>query len=166
MQESEIAEVQYGVEEDSQVSKYLTFSLKNEEYGIDISDVREIIGIQKITEVPDMPHSIRGVINLRGKIIPVLDIRIRFSLEEKEYNERTSIIVVNIQDTDVGLIVDAVSEVLDINNSDIEETSEVGRGDANNYIKGYGKVSNSVKILLDIQSLLFGHELLQINDNI
>ncbi len=142
--------------EDSQEGKYLTFAISEEEYGIEISDVREIIGIQKITDVPEMPPYIKGVINLRGKIIPVMDVRIRFGLEEIDYNERTSIIVVNIQKTDVGLIVDTVSEVLDIPKSNIEPPSSVGNTSAEQYIKAFGKVSDSVKILLDIQKLLFG----------
>ncbi len=168
MQETEVLEANVTLEEESEDTmedKFLTFALGNEEYGIDIGDVREIIGIQKITEVPDMPQSIRGVINLRGKIIPVMDIRLRFSMEEKEYNERTSIIVVNIHNTDVGLIVDTVSEVLDIKKTNIESNREGGKGEENKYVKAFGKVNDSVKILLDIQNLLFGHELAQLSKN-
>jgi len=166
MQETEVFEASVTQEEeleDTMEDKFLTFALGKEEYGIDIGDVREIIGIQMITEVPDMPHFIKGVINLRGKIIPVMDIRIRFGLEEREYNERTSIIVVNIHNTDVGLIVDTVSEVLDIEKENIEQTTEVGKGKENQYVKAFGKVDNSVKILLDIQNLLFGQELAQLS---
>ncbi len=137
-----------------QERKFLTFALRNEEYGINIEDVREIIGIQKITEVPDVPVFIKGIINLRGKIIPVMDIRLRFGMPEIEYNERTSIIVVNIKSKDVGLIVDTVSEVLDIPLTDIEK--EVSNNTSENYVEAFGKVSDSVKILLDIQKLLEG----------
>jgi len=139
---------------ESQERKYLTFALGKEEYGIDIDDVREIIGIQYITEVPEMQSFIKGIINLRGKIIPVMDVRLRFGMPEKDYNERTSIIVVNIENKDVGLIVDTVSEVLDIPVKDID--SKVNEGDRENYVAAFGKVSESVKILLDIQKLLTG----------
>ncbi|MFC1563505.1 chemotaxis protein CheW [candidate division KSB1 bacterium] len=141
--------------------KYLTFVLGNEEYGIDINDVKEIVGIQKITDVPDMPPFIKGVINLRGKIIPVMDIRIRFCMNDREYNDRTCIIVVNIENKEIGLIVDNVSEVLDIPIKNIENSSSVS-GSNENYINGYGKVEDSVKILLDIQKLLMGELLEQL----
>ncbi len=142
--------------EDTQEGKFLTFAIGDEEFGIGIGDVREIIGIQKITDVPDMPEYIKGVINLRGSIIPVMDIRLRFGMGEREYNERTSIVVVNIQKTDVGLIVDTVSEVLDIPEKNIEPPSKLGDDKDNQYIKAYGKVNENVKIILDTQKLLFG----------
>lgn len=145
--------------EDTQEGKYLTFQLVNEEYGIEIRVVTEIIGIQNITELPDVPMYVKGVINLRGKVIPVIDVRLRFGFEAVDYNERTCIIVVNINDMAIGLIVDEVSEVIDIPENNIEEPSDVSRGSSSKYIKAFGKVGDNVKILLNIQSLLFGEEL-------
>jgi purine-binding chemotaxis protein CheW len=160
MQENETVETQVFTDEDSQEGKYLTFPIGDEEFGIEIRSVREIIGIQKITDVPEMPHFIKGVINLRGKIIPVMDIRLKFGMQEREYDERTTIIVVHISNIDVGLIVDNVSEVLDIANSDIEPPSKLTGENNNQYVKAFGKVSEKVIIILDTQKLLFG-ELLE-----
>ena len=110
----DLLEDDYEEDEDTQEDKFLTFVLNREEYGIEIRHVTEIIGIQSITEVPDMPHYIKGVINLRGKVIPVMDVRLRFGVAEREYDDRTCIIVINIEEQSVGMIVDRVSEVLDI----------------------------------------------------
>ncbi len=141
--------------EDTQEDKFLTFVLKQEEYGIEIRHVTEIIGIQNITEVPDMPHYIKGVINLRGKVIPVMDVRMRFGLEERDYDDRTCIIVINIDEQSVGLIVDRVSEVLDIPKGEVEPPPKVKRGESSRFIKGMGKVGDRVKILLNAHQLLF-----------
>ncbi|MEN8908222.1 MAG: chemotaxis protein CheW, partial [Clostridiales bacterium] len=105
--------------EDTQKDKYLTFQLDKESYGIEIKYVTEIIGIQKITEIPELPNFVKGIINLRGKIIPVIDVRLKFGKQYKEYNDRTSIVVIEIKDTLVGLIFDVVSEVLSIVDSNI-----------------------------------------------
>lgn len=145
--------------EDSQKDKYLTFHLAGEDYGIDIRYVTEIIGIQKVTEVPDMPDYIRGVINLRGKVIPVMDVRTRFRLEPREYNERTCIIVVDINGTYIGLVVDEVSEVVDIPGRDIEPPPTMRRGAGGSYLKGMGKIGDTVKILLDVEKILAVDEL-------
>jgi purine-binding chemotaxis protein CheW len=110
----------YDEDEDTQKDKYLTFHLAGEDYGIDVAFVTEIIGIQKITEVPDMPKCIKGVINLRGRVIPVMDIRLRFKLEKRKYDDRTCIVVVDINNTAVGLVVDEVSEVVDIPSDQVE----------------------------------------------
>jgi purine-binding chemotaxis protein CheW len=139
--------------EDTQKGKYLTFSLGNEFYGIEIKFVTEIIGIQAITEVPELPEYIKGIINLRGKIIPVMDVRIRFKKEAKEYNDRTCIVVIDILDLCVGLIVDSVSEVIRIPEENIVLPPEMG-GAANRFIKGIGKVDSEVKLLLDCNKLL------------
>ena len=149
-------------QEDTQEGKYLTFQIGKEEYGIEIRYVTEIIGIQKITDLPDTPDYVKGVINLRGKVIPVLDVRLRFGLVERDYDERTCIIVVNINGTSVGLIVDSVSEVLDIPSNDVELPPKVNKGGGSRYIQGLGKVGESVKILLNIHRLLFDEELEQI----
>ncbi|HEY9062050.1 MAG TPA: chemotaxis protein CheW [Pseudobacteroides sp.] len=140
--------------EDSQRDKFLTFSLGKEFYGVEIRYVMEIIGIQPITEVPELPHYIKGIINLRGKIIPVMDVRLRFKKEANEYNDRTCIIVIEVRDVFIGLIVDAVSDVLDISSSDIVPPPEVNANSNNKYIKGIGKVGSDVKLLLDCEKLI------------
>ncbi|WP_048823627.1 chemotaxis protein CheW [Bacillus sp. B-jedd] len=139
--------------EDSQAGKYLTFNLENEIFGIDIKYVMEIIGIQRITIIPEVPDYIRGIINLRGKIIPVMDVRLRFKKKLKEYNDRTCIIVVDVNDLSVGLIVDRVSEVLSINPEDIVPPPEISQG-ANKYVKGIGKSGGGVKLILNCDKLL------------
>ena len=148
--------------EDTQRDKYLTFHLAGEDYGIEIRYVIEIIGIQNITEVPDMPAFIRGVINLRGKVIPVMDVRARFSLEDREYDDRTCIIVVNVEGTEVGLVVDEVSEVADIPEANVEPPPKTSRDAETSYIQGMGKINNTVKILLDVHKLLFSGEMQEI----
>lgn len=141
------------IQEDTQKGRYLTFELDREVYGIEIKYVTEIIGIQDITEVPEMPEYIKGIINLRGKIIPVMDVRLRFKKEPREYNDRTCIIVIDIEDISIGLIVDSVSEVLAIPETEVVAPPEVGKG-SNKYIKGIGKVGNEVKLILDSHKLL------------
>ena len=150
------------INEEIQEGKFLTFAVGNEEYGIDIRYVNEIIGLQKITEVPDMPEYIKGVINLRGKVIPVMSIRLRFNFKEIEHTDRTCIIVLQIDDVVVGLIVDTVSEVLDIAANQIDPPPSVNKGDSSKYIEGLGKVGEEVKILLNVHSLLFTKEMEQI----
>ncbi|NOQ51562.1 MAG: chemotaxis protein CheW [Desulfuromonadaceae bacterium] len=146
--------------EDTQKDKYLTFHLAGEDYGIEICYVIEIIGIQNITDVPDMPAFIRGVINLRGKVIPVMDVRARFSLPDRDYDDRTCIIVVNIDGTEVGLVVDEVSEVADIPEASVEPPPRTGKGTGGQYIQGMGKIGKEVKILLNIHKLLFSEEMM------
>ncbi len=146
-------------DEDTQKDKYLTFHVNGEDYGIDIAFVTEIIGIQKITEVPDMPIFIKGVINLRGKVIPVMDVRLRFNMEERAYDERTCIIVVDIDGTAVGLVVDEVREVADIPEAQVEPPPQTGKGQSSRYLKGMGKLGDEVKILLNAEKLLYDEEL-------
>lgn len=153
--EADMLEEDYDEDEDTQVDKFLTFILCKEEYGIEIRYVTEIIGIQNIAEVPDMPHYIKGVINLRGKVIPVMDVRQRFGLQERAYDDRTCIIVINIDEQSVGLIVDRVSEVLDIPETQVEPSPKVKSGESSRYIQGMGKVGDRVKILLNAHQLLF-----------
>jgi purine-binding chemotaxis protein CheW len=141
-------------EEDTQENKFLTFLLGKEEYGIEIRCVTEIIGILSITGVPDMPVFIRGVINLRGKVIPVMDVRLRFNLEERQYDERTCIVVINIDEQVVGLIVDRVLEVLDIPKSEVEPPPKASKPDNGRFVQGMGKVGDKGKILLDAQQLI------------
>lgn len=138
--------------ENAQKDLFLTFHIGQEDFGIDISDVIEIVGIQKITEVPDMPNYIRGVINLRGKVISVMDVRLRFNMEQRNYDDRTCVIVVTVDDLTVGLLVDRVNEVVEIAENKIEAAPPT-KSD-NGYIKGLGKIGEEVKILLDVSRLV------------
>lgn len=150
--------------EDTQKGKFLTFSVGREAYGIEIKFVTEIIGIQDITEVPELPSYVKGIINLRGKIIPVIDVRLRFKKESKEYNDRTCIVVINIKETSVGLIVDNVAEVISIDDSNIVPPPQIKIGFHNRYVRGIGKVGNEVKLLLDCDKLLNDEELDKITE--
>lgn len=149
-------------QEDTQKDKFLTFSLGSEIYGLDIKYVTEIIGIQEITEVPELPEYIGGIINLRGNIIPVMDVRLRFKKPVRQYNDRTCIVVVDIKDVSVGLIVDAVSEVITILEQDIAAPPEMGSSHKNRYIRGIGKVGSEVNLLLDAGKLLSNDEIEEI----
>ncbi|HOK06719.1 MAG TPA: chemotaxis protein CheW [Syntrophales bacterium] len=143
--------------------KYLTFTLAGEEYGIGILKVREIIGMMVITAVPQTPGYVKGVINLRGKVIPVVDLRLKFGMEPMEYTERTCIIVVEIagagKKIPMGIVVDSVSEVLNIRGGDIEDTPNFGSRLQTEYILGMAKTGGGVKILLDIDKVLNSEEL-------
>jgi purine-binding chemotaxis protein CheW len=151
-------------EEDSQKDKYLTFVVDGETYGIEIRHVTEIIGLQKITSVPDMPDFVRGIINLRGKIIPVMDMRTRFHKQHAEYHERTCIIVVDFRDLSIGLIVDSVAEVVNIPADAVAPPPELSRR-GNRFIMGIGQVAGEVKLLLDIEKLLNDEEAEQLMNN-
>lgn len=139
--------------EDTQKGKFLTFTLGKENYGIEIQFVTEIIGIQAITEVPELPAYIKGIINLRGNIIPVMDVRLRFGKAAMEYNDRTCIIVIDIQSIFIGLIVDSVSEVITIPDQEIVPPPKMNKIE-NRFIKGIGTSGNEVKLLLDCEKLL------------
>jgi len=145
-------------DDDTQRGKYLTFLIGSDVYGIEIKHVVEIIGIQAITEVPELPAYIKGIINLRGKIIPVMDVRLRFRKPFRAYNDRTCIVVVDIKDTSIGLIVDSVAEVLAIAEQDIVPPPDMGPGSSQRYIQGVGKVGGDVKMLLDCDQLLHHEE--------
>ena len=134
--------------------KFLTFVLDNEEYGLEILKVREIIGVMDITTVPRMPDYIKGVINLRGKVITVNDLRIKFEMKTVEDTEETCIIVVDMGDAEVGIMVDKVSEVVDITTEQLEETPSFGTNVETEFILGMGKMQNKVVILLDIDKVL------------
>lgn len=150
--------------EDTQKGKFLTFSIGKENYGIEIQYVTEIIGIQEITEVPELPDFIRGIINLRGKIIPVMDVRLRFKKPFREYNDRTCIIVVDIQDISIGLIVDNVCEVLTIDENNIVPPPDLKADFYNRYVRGIGKVGSEVKLLLDCHKLLNENEVAAVKE--
>ena len=148
---------------DARAGKYLTFHLGSEEFGVRVLQVREIMGLQDITAVPQTPAHVKGVINLRGKVIPVLCLRTRFGLEAIAYTARTCIIVVQVRGEagplHVGLIVDAVSEVLNVTTPEIEDTPDFGGGLPTPYLLGMAKVKDKVKILLDIDEVVTPHEM-------
>ncbi len=152
------AEVAMEVEDDSMKNRYLTFRVGDEDYGIEILYVTEIVGMQKVTEVPDMPGYVKGVINLRGQVIPVMDVRTRFMLPPKDYDDRTCAIVVNMDSTIIGLIVDSVDEVMNIPADEISPPPAINESWSCRFINGMGKVGNRVKILLDVGKLLFNED--------
>jgi len=150
------------LEEDTQKDQYLTFPLGHEFYGIEIKVIIEIIKLQSITQMPELPEYIKGIINLRGKIIPVMDVRLRFKKPQQDYNDRTCVIVVAIKDVFIGLIVDSVSEVISIAEKDIVLPPNIGKS-GKRYIKGIGKVGNEVKLILDCDKLLNDEEIDDLN---
>lgn len=151
---SEIYDSNGVLEEDTQHGRFLTFTLEEEVYGIEIKYVTEIIGIQSITKVPEVPDYVKGIINLRGKIIPVIDVRLKFGKDAIEYDDRTCIVVIDIIEVAVGLIVDNVDEVLTIGDQDIAAPPANKTGFENKYIKGIGKSGDKVQLLLDCEKLL------------
>jgi len=145
-------------DEDAQKDKYLTFRVGGESFGFGIEHVTEIVGMQKITEVPDMQNYVKGVINLRGLVIPVVDVRLRFGLDEREYDDRTCVVVVQLNDMSVGLIVDTVREVTNIPEAQISQPPKVYGGAGAQYISGMGKLDDMVVILLEIKRLLYDND--------
>jgi purine-binding chemotaxis protein CheW len=158
------------VQADARIGKYLTFQLANEEFGIRVLKVREIMGLQDITAVPQTPAHVKGVINLRGKVIPVIDLRLKFGMPPAEYTQRTCIVVTQIQGDNgpilMGTIVDGVSEVLNLTGTEIEDTPDFGEDVAGRYLLGMAKVKGKVKILLDIDRVLSAQELGHLNSMI
>jgi len=150
---------------DQRAGKYLTFMLGHEEFAIKVMKVREIMRIQDVTAVPQTPDYVKGVINLRGKVIPVVDLRLKFCMPAGEYTQRTCIIVVQVQAGSIslltGIVVDEVSEVLNLAASDVEDTPDFGDGadSATSYLLGMAKAKGKVKILLDIDRVLAGQEI-------
>jgi purine-binding chemotaxis protein CheW len=155
------------VETAAREGKYLTFSLAGEDYGIGIRKVKEIIGMMAVTRIPQTPSYMKGMINLRGKVIPVVDLRLKFGLEEGAHTEKTCIIVVEVAREDsrlpIGIIVDSVSEVLNIKGGDIEDTPNFGDRLDTRYILGMAKSGSGVKILLDIDRVLCSLDLAEQN---
>ena len=147
-------EASSGGETRAQAGKYLTFALGREEYGLEILKVMEIIGIMEITAVPQVPEYVKGVINLRGKVIPVISLRRKFGMDEIENTSERCISVVDLDDILVGIVIDKVEEVLDINEEDIEPPPSAGVTGKTDYILGIGKVGDAVKILLNIDKIL------------
>jgi len=149
--------------------KYLTFALAQEEYGLEILKVREIIGYMEITALPQTPYYVKGVINLRGQVIPVVDLRAKFGMETAEVTDESCIIVVEIdqgsRSFSTGMVVDHVQEVLDIAGQDIEEAPQFGSSVDTNFILGMGKIGDAVKILLDIDRVLAGEDFQSLSDS-
>jgi purine-binding chemotaxis protein CheW len=152
--------------EDTQHGRFLTFALGAEIFGIEIRFVTEIVGMQPITPLPEAPSYMKGIINLRGKIIPVIDIRLKFKKEPKEYDDRTCIIVIDLDEVTVGLIVDNVSEVLMIEDENISSPPDQRAGLQNKYLAGIGKVGNDVKLLLSCERLFKEEEIDFIRENV
>ncbi|MCL1819776.1 MAG: chemotaxis protein CheW [Oscillospiraceae bacterium] len=147
-------EMEIQVNNKNVVTQYLTFAIKEEDYGLEIAVVTEIIRVQTITQVPELPDYIKGIINLRGRIIPVMDVRVRFSIEPQEYDDRTCIIVVDVQGTNIGMIVDTVRGVVDIADEDVTDPSSHRSGYENRYISGIGKTPSGVKLLLNLDKVV------------
>lgn len=148
-------------EHDTQKGKYMTFKSGNEYFGLEIQYVNEIIQLQAITAIPETEDYIKGLINLRGKVIPVVDVRLRFKQEPFEYNDRTCIIVINVKGMMVGLIIEKIAEVVEIKEDNILPPPSIGRADKahHKYVYGIGKVGDSVKLLLDPDKLLNDEDL-------
>jgi purine-binding chemotaxis protein CheW len=162
MSQVDLEDINEEIDEDAQKNRFLTFHLGKESFGIEIQYVTEIIVMQEITKVPDLPESIIGVVNLRGNVISVMDMRKRFHLETRDHDDRTCIIVVNIEDISMGLLVDTVNEVVNIPEKQVDPPPKTHSGIKSNYILGMGKIDDQVKILLDIEKILHEKELKQV----
>ena len=155
MAEEVLEQMSEELEEDTQKGKFMTFKSGNEFFGIELKYIVEIIGIQPITAVPEVEDYIKGLINLRGKIIPVIDVRVRFKQEPHEYNDRTCIIIINVSGTVVGLIIEKIAGVVNIKDDDIEPPPTLSAENGKNkYVYGLGKTPDSVKLLLDPHKLI------------
>jgi len=157
MQQSNTTDLAFS-DEDNIEHMYLTFSVASEEYGVGIATVTEIVGMQRIMPVPDVPHYIKGVINLRGKVIPLMDMRVRFGLEEKAYDERTVVIVLEVADAPIGLIVDGVREVREILPGNVDAPSYFNASGDKAIVKGLGRVEDRVTVILDVDALVSSGE--------
>ncbi len=145
---------------DTQKGKYMTFKSGQEYFGLEIQYVQQIIQYQTVTMIPETEDYIKGLINLRGRIIPVVDVRLRFKQGQCEYNDKTCILVINLRSTTVGLIVEQIAEVVELKEDNILPPPSIGRGDKghNRYVYGIGKVGNTVKLLLDPEKLLYDED--------
>lgn len=152
----------YDEDDDTMESIYLTFALEERDYGLEVRHVIEIVGLPAVTAVPDMPNFVKGIINLRGRVIPVMDMRLRFRIPETEYHDRTCVIIVNLNERLAGLIVDAVREVYRIPADQMEPAPRMGNMAGSRYIKAVGKVGDEVKLILDIDHLINEDELTEI----
>lgn len=145
--------------EDSLKEKYLTFIIDEQSYCIDIRYVIEIIVVQPITQVPELPEYVKGIINLRGKVIPVLDVRLRFGKEERPYDDKTCFVVVDVAGNSVGIIVDEVEEVMQILDENVAQPPSFSKNGSSRYVKGIGKIGEQVKLILDCQKMLSDDEI-------
>lgn len=158
-----LIDIEYDIE-DTLRDKYLTFVIDNQIYGLEIKYITEIISMQPITKMPDIPSYIKGIINLRGRVIPLIDIRLRFNLEPMEYNMKTSIIVVDIMDRSIGLIVDYVKEVFTLTDEDMVDSTIINKKFGNRYIKGFGKIGSEILLILNCEKILSQDELIEVNN--
>lgn len=147
-------------EDDGIETMYLTFPIAEETYGVPITMVTEIVGMQQVVSVPDAPNYIKGVINLRGKVIPLMDVRLRFGMAERAYDERTVVIVMQISNSPVGLIVDGVSEVVDIPDDKIGRSTVYSKAGTSGVVSGMGHIGERIAILLDVSVLMSDLEIL------
>lgn len=154
----------FSLEEDTLRNKYLTFFISEQTFGIAVKDVVQIVGVQEITPVPEFPVYAKGIINLRGSIIPIIDVRLRLNKEEVEYNDKTCIIVTNIQDSYIGFIVDSVNEVTNIEKNNISEPPKMGSVYENKFLIGVAKLGDKITLLLDIQKMLTEEELILVSN--
>ena len=150
-------------DEDDMKGRFLTFEIDKDRYGIELRNVMEIVGIQPVTEMPEMPDYIKGIINLRGQIIPVMDVRLRFKKTAKEYTDRTCVIVISFGGMSIGLIVDCVSEVLAIPDEDIAKKPEISSKGKCGYVRSIGKIGDKVILLIDCEKLLTDEDAEQIS---
>lgn len=151
---ADVVDEEFLDDEDTQKDKFMTFMCGDESYGIGIEYVNEIIGMQKITEVPETEGYIKGLINLRGKIIPVIDVRLRFGKPQLEYNDRTCIIKITVGEVVVGLVVDTIADVVNISSENIVPPPKLGKSNDNRFIYGIGKIDGEVKLLIDPDKLI------------
>lgn len=147
-------DIDENIDEDTLKDKYLTFFTDNQVFGIPIANVVQIVEVQEITPVPEFPNYAKGIINLRDMIVPIIDMRLRLHKEEIKYNGRTCIIITNISGINIGFIVDAVNEVISIDESNISEPPKVSLDYVSSYIIGVGKINNKVILLLNTQKIL------------
>jgi purine-binding chemotaxis protein CheW len=151
-------------EKDTKENKYIVFRLLDEEYGVEVNQVRSIERMQRITRVPRTPRFVKGVINLRGVVTPVIDLKTRFGLGTEQYTDNTRIIIVAVDDMEVGLIVDAANDVIDIARDRVEAPPEVVGGIKANYLEGIAKLADRLLILLNLEKVLNAEELMQSNE--
>jgi len=147
------------VVDDSAVSRWVTFEMDNESYGISVSEVHEVLRFSEIAPVPGAPSFVIGIINLRGNVVTVIDTRSRFGLTPKEVDDKTRIIINEIEGQQVGILVDSVAEVVDIHSSDIEPAPNVGNEDTSRYIQGVTSLDGKLLIIIDLSKLLTDEEL-------
>lgn len=144
---------------DSDSDKYITFSLDDEEYGVEVLKVHEIIGYRQFTKVPNVPPFVKGALNLRGLVVPVVDLRLKLNMEPRQYDSVTVVLIMEVQQQIVGIVVDAVSEVVTLNNEDMQQTPDFTSGVQVDFIKGVGRKDGQLLIILDIDRVLSSREL-------